>query len=731
MVIFFLPSTALGIVDQLVGTGTVDQIHVPLLEAHTQAITDFQFNPFNDDVVATTSADHTIKIWKLDQLALRDRSELAVRESSLTIRVLEKARPAFLRFHPCASNLLMASCGLPGDNFENCVNLYDIGAEKKEPLLQIKRPKVDPPHSVSWSFDGTTLVLIDSHRRLVCIDPRGKDASLSSEDDTHENHNKPAKLLPMSQMDRCLTIGYGYSGLREVAFWDLRNPRHFVSCTPIDREPVPSAFASILDVESNFLFVSTRGERDISVWKANPESAVLSPVTTFRSMGIGSTHALCMMPKSVCDFGSGELVRMARISNNQIEMVRFQLRRSTNLTPRGAGMVSEMSMSTELRKSTSGTGTTVSADPSFLTLGDLDVVSVAAEIFPETLVPQATITAAEWIFLKQNGWPKTAPLSAGGKVAIDLARLIGSQEFSDCTIRLSGEDTAPIYAHKCILSVRCRVLHEMLLESSARGSDEIFLDTTRSAIDAVLLFLYTDSVLHFRFTAAAKDVISLARRLDLPSMVSMLLRQPAIQLLNLGEPPSSAVTTGFLRDMARLVDDGRTHFSDLVISSTDCSFPTHRCILAMRSAFFYRMLTSGFQEQTEGRIKLENLEEADLRAVLASVYTGRPGAYVNSENVMELWLVATQHELPELAKTCERYIQESVDVENAVALFVRAEMINSSPALRKFLLNYMTSFWDSISASPENIKDLDPKYIQIIQDRRPVKATRLKMFGRK
>jgi WD40 repeat protein len=713
-------STALGLIDQVAGTGGADQVQVPLLEAHTSAISDFQFNPFNDDIIATVGHDRAMHIWRLDEISLRQDSAQAFRKSNLKISIKGSGRPSAIRFHPCAANLALVICGVLGDVGGASFKLYDIGGQKQEPALEVKRKANDFVFSAAWSFDGTSIAAVGASRKLECFDPRTNEAAVISEEETHHSYNKPVKVISLREFERCVTIGYSDDGLREVALWDLRNPKCEVSRTRFDREAGPSSFASLLDIESNFLFLSTRGERDVDVMQLEPESGHVFHIDTYRSLGLGTTQAIAMMPKSTCDFGSGEIARLARVSKNQIEQIRFKVVKGGV----DSDVVKTMSSSGNLASSDQS----LFQDRSFLSNGNLDVVSVASEIFPEILLPEPSLTAAEWVFLKQNGWPKTAPLSAGGKVAVHLSRLIGSAAFADCRIRLPDQSDIP--AHRCILSCRSQVLRNMLLAAQSRGENELQIEASRTAIDAVLQFIYTDSIPSLRFAAAAKDILQLAQHLEISGMVARLFRQhPSLAEQTIAESRSDVTVSSYLRDMHELMKDGRSYFSDLDVCSASCIFPVHRALVAIRSPFFHKMLTSGFQEERDGRIVLQDLGESEIKAVVASLYTGRPGQYINADNVLEIWLIATQHDLIELSRACEMYIQESVDTDNVVPLFIRAELMQSSPALRKFLLNYMTSFWDIISANPESIADLDPQHIRLIQERRPVKAARLKLFG--
>ena len=71
------------------------------LHGHTAKVTCSNFHPFNDDIVATGSADCTVKLWRIPSDGLTEH----LKKSLLTLEGHSK-RIQFTEFHPTSNNIL-------------------------------------------------------------------------------------------------------------------------------------------------------------------------------------------------------------------------------------------------------------------------------------------------------------------------------------------------------------------------------------------------------------------------------------------------------------------------------------------------------------------------------------------------------------------------------------------------------------------------------------------------
>jgi coronin-1B/1C/6 len=88
---------------------------LPLIKGHAGPVSDFDFSPFNDNLLATASEDGTIKLWVIPDDGITDH----VTEADAELRGHSK-KIVLSKFHPSADYTL-ASCGS-----DSTVRLWDI-----------------------------------------------------------------------------------------------------------------------------------------------------------------------------------------------------------------------------------------------------------------------------------------------------------------------------------------------------------------------------------------------------------------------------------------------------------------------------------------------------------------------------------------------------------------------------------------------------------------------------
>jgi coronin-1B/1C/6 len=91
------------------------ETNVPCLVGHHAAVLDFDFNPFDDSLIATGSEDTTVKLWGIPEGGLTKN----VTEPLVDLHGHQK-KVTHLIFHPTAANVLLSASG------DNKVKLWDI-----------------------------------------------------------------------------------------------------------------------------------------------------------------------------------------------------------------------------------------------------------------------------------------------------------------------------------------------------------------------------------------------------------------------------------------------------------------------------------------------------------------------------------------------------------------------------------------------------------------------------
>jgi len=123
--------------------GKLEPTKVPLLTGHKGAVLDLDFNPFNDDILATSSEDLSIKIWNIKGGFEGHKSDAAQTLTGHGKKV------GCIRWHPTADNVI-ASAGA-----DLLVKVWDVETG-------VGKYKSDGPtnliQSLDWNYDASLLV---------------------------------------------------------------------------------------------------------------------------------------------------------------------------------------------------------------------------------------------------------------------------------------------------------------------------------------------------------------------------------------------------------------------------------------------------------------------------------------------------------------------------------------------------------------------------------------------
>lgn len=92
---------------------------MPLLHGHTDTVTDLEFSPFHDGLLATASQDCLVKIWHIPEKGL----DASLSDAECVFSHKQR-RVETVGFHPTADCLLHSTAA-------GCVTLWDITTQKE------------------------------------------------------------------------------------------------------------------------------------------------------------------------------------------------------------------------------------------------------------------------------------------------------------------------------------------------------------------------------------------------------------------------------------------------------------------------------------------------------------------------------------------------------------------------------------------------------------------------
>uniref|UniRef100_A0A8D1EEZ9 Coronin n=1 Tax=Sus scrofa TaxID=9823 RepID=A0A8D1EEZ9_PIG len=310
----------LGIVP-LEGQGE-DKRHVTHLGCHSDLVTDLDFSPFDDFLLATASADRTVKLWRLPApgQALPSGPGLVLGPEDVPVEVLQ--------FHPSADGVLLSAAG-------KALKVWD--AARQQPLTELAAHG-DLVQSAVWSQDGalvgTTCKVRDKQLRI--FDPRAKpEASQSTQ--AHEN-SRDGRLVWTGTREHLVSTGFNQMREREVKLWDIRLFSGALASLTLDASP--RSLMPLLDPDSGLLVLAGKGESQLSCYEVAPQQPVLSPVT--QCLLESALRGAALVPRRALAVLGCEVLRVLQLSDSAIVPISYHVPRKAaefheDLFPDAAG----------------------------------------------------------------------------------------------------------------------------------------------------------------------------------------------------------------------------------------------------------------------------------------------------------------------------------------------------------------------------------------------------------
>lgn len=149
-------------------------VKCPRVVGHRGPVLDIAWSPFSENIIASSSEDHTIRIWHIPDEGIpyiikkQDDEEERVQELSEPVTVLNGhvRRVNMVVWHPTASNVLASS------SYDMSIIIWNI--TESSILNQITCHKL-PIFCIAFNNDGSLLATTCKDKMLRVIDPRTSD----------------------------------------------------------------------------------------------------------------------------------------------------------------------------------------------------------------------------------------------------------------------------------------------------------------------------------------------------------------------------------------------------------------------------------------------------------------------------------------------------------------------------------------------------------------------------
>ncbi|KAI8141932.1 hypothetical protein BJV82DRAFT_645071 [Fennellomyces sp. T-0311] len=271
--------------------------HVPSVLCGS-TVTNFKFDPFDPQVLATVSDDNAIRLWKIPEAGLEDD----LGEPIMTLKDGSMDKPSQIEFHPNANHVLFS---VSNDLGHPTIRVWDL--DKKEVVLKYSAGPSSGVLYAAWSPDGRKIAVHGKDKQLRVLDARTGNELAKTK--SHEGI-RPSRIVWLST-DELASVGFGLGSMREILVFNINNMEKYLRRKAIDVSP--SVMSVYFDPDCEILYVAGRGDRIVHTYAAKE----LDPLSQIE--GATLQQGLAFLPKRLCNIKETEIARFYRLTPTSIE----------------------------------------------------------------------------------------------------------------------------------------------------------------------------------------------------------------------------------------------------------------------------------------------------------------------------------------------------------------------------------------------------------------------------
>ncbi|XP_012694253.2 coronin-7 isoform X1 [Clupea harengus] len=276
---------------------------VTYMSCHADQVTDLDFSSFDNELLATCSADETVKLWRVCGV------EEQVAEPEVTLNPGE-GRLELVLFHPSAGGLLAVSSS-------RAVQIWDI---TRDSALAVLEQHPDHLQSFSWKQDGSLLATSCKDKKLRIFDPRAQLTTVQSVSGLQ--NNRDSRVLWVRD-DCFLSTGFNQVRQQEVRLWDSRKLSSSLSSVSLGTST--GILMPLFDQDSGLLVVAGKGDSVIDCYEVSSVEPFLPQVS--HCLTESSNRSVALVPKLALDVGSCEVMRVLQLTENFIVPISYHVPR--------------------------------------------------------------------------------------------------------------------------------------------------------------------------------------------------------------------------------------------------------------------------------------------------------------------------------------------------------------------------------------------------------------------
>jgi coronin-7 len=285
----------------------------PLIRAHSQAVTDLCFNPFNSQQLYTCAGDKSLKLWSIPT----DGYIVDAIDSTSVISHGNSLREILPHISVAGLTACRGVIDIPLFDIEIGSSIRSVEGFSNE--LQ----------SLCWSSMGDILCCTTKDKNICLADLRSQGIVASAA--AHANH-RTSRVAWMGDSPYALSCAFSAVQDREVALWDSRRMESPVSKQRIDTST--GTLIPIYDADLNFIVLVGKGDTSVRVFEfqfSDSSDGILHPVCNVPLGDMATTKGAAVMPKQTNDLMGCEVLRVLRLTENSIQPISFSVPRRERL----------------------------------------------------------------------------------------------------------------------------------------------------------------------------------------------------------------------------------------------------------------------------------------------------------------------------------------------------------------------------------------------------------------
>lgn len=287
------------------------QDQIPLFRGHTAQVLDTDFDPFNEQRIASVSDDSKIAIWEIPKdYSFRNYvDENGDPKDIKPVKIISghSRKIGHVLFHPMAKDILATS------SLDYSVKMWNV--ETGENIYTLKHP--DMVTSMSFSYNGSYLATVSRDKKLRVWDIRAE--KIVSEGIAHQGA-KNQRVVWLGNSDRLATTGFSRLSDRQIGIWDAFNLEKGDLGGFYTVDQSSGILMPFFDDSNKILYIAGKGDGNIRYYEFQNDE--LFELSEFQSTA--PQRGFAVAPKRCVDIKNNEVLKCFKtVVDQNIEPVSF------------------------------------------------------------------------------------------------------------------------------------------------------------------------------------------------------------------------------------------------------------------------------------------------------------------------------------------------------------------------------------------------------------------------